>query len=273
MKYALITGGSEGIGKALTEECARRGWNVLITALPDLHLNETATELQKKYPNIHVDTLGVDLTQKDALHQVRDWVISNDYAVNLLINNAGVGYAGLFENYATAEFFDVMVQLNIRATVLLTRLLLPELQKHDKAYVMNMSSLNAYQPAPYQSVYGGSKAFVYHFTRALRNELKKSNVTVSTLCPGGTNTNGVNRARNDDQPLLIRMSILEPAQVAKEAISGMLRKKAVIIPGKMNKLIRFLSQFVPIGLRIKISAKALKPKDKYEIQYAGKLSE
>ncbi len=273
MKYALITGGSEGIGKALSEECARRGWNILMVALPDPHLNKTAAELQKKYPNIHIDTFGIDLTEKEAPYQVHDWLASSGYTVKALINNVGVGYAGLFETYATTEFFDVLLQLNIRAMVLLTRLLLPELHRHNRAFVLNISSLNAYQPAPYQAVYGGSKAFAYHFTRALRNELKNSNISVSVLCPGGTNTNGVNRARNDAQPLLIRWSILEPEKVAKEAISGMLRGKSVIIPGRMNKLIRFLSQFVPIGLRIKISAKALKPKEKYDIQYAGKLSE
>lgn len=268
--YALITGSSEGIGRALAEACAHNGWNVLLVALPNEKLEQTALEIAQHYPTVQVATLGLDLTLPTAPRSIYDWIIKNNYPVNVLVNNAGVGYAGLFETYASPAFFDVLINLNIRATVQITRLLLPILHQQPKSYILNVSSLGAFQPVPYQAVYGGSKAFVYYFSRALREELRGTSISVSAVCPGGTNTNEINRARNQDLKALAKMSISEPAYVAAIAIRGMLRGKAVIIPGKINRVLHYFGSLLPLHVRIRMVGKALKPKKTYDkVQYAG----
>jgi hypothetical protein len=271
--YALITGASEGIGKALALECARQGWSVLLVALPNEKLEQAALEIHQLFPTVQVATLGIDLTLTTAPRAVYEWVVKNDFKVNMLINNAGVGYAGVFEEYATPEFFDVLINLNIRATTQLTRLLLPVLRKQPKSYILNVSSLGAFQPVPYQTVYGGTKAFVYYFSRSLREELRGTGVSVSVVCPGGTNTNEVNRARNQDLKPLAKLSISEPAYVAAVAVRGLLRGQEVIVPGRMNRWVLFLSAFVPMRVRIRMAGGALKPRGSYGIQYAGKLED
>ncbi len=274
MNYALITGSSEGIGKALAEECARNGWNVLLVALPNEKLEHTAMEIAQKFPAQQIATLGIDLTLPTAPRAIYEWVLANDYPVNVLINNAGVGYAGSFETYASPAFFDVLINLNIRATTQITRLLLPELRKQPKSYVLNVSSLATFQPVPYQTVYGGTKAFIYYFSRALREEMRSTNVSVSVVCPGGTNTNEVNRARNKDLKPFAKKSICEAPYVAQIAIRDMLRGKEVIIPGRINQFVRYASILLPMWLRIRIAGRNLKPAKTYDkIQYAGDLED
>ncbi|MFN7116628.1 MAG: SDR family NAD(P)-dependent oxidoreductase [Saprospiraceae bacterium] len=274
MSYALITGSSEGIGKALAIECARNGWNVLLVALPNEKLDETALEIAQQFPHLQVAKLGIDLTQTTAPRAIYDWVKEHHFAVQVLINNAGVGYAGVFETYASPAFFDVLINLNIRATTQITRLLLPILRNNQKGYILNVSSLGAFQPVPYQTVYGGTKAFIYYFSRALREELRDTNVSVSVVCPGGTNTNEINRARNQDLKSLAKMSISEPPYVAATAIRGMLRGKEVIIPGRINVLVRYISSLLPMSFRIRMAGKTLKPTKTYDkIQYAGDITD
>lgn len=274
MSYALITGSSEGIGRALAEECARNGWNILLVALPNEKLEQTTLEIAQQYPALQVASLGLDLTLTTAPQAIYEWITSNGYAISVLVNNAGVGYAGVFETYASPAFFDVLINLNIRATMQITRLLLPELRKSSKSYILNVSSLGAFQPVPYQTVYGGTKAFIYYFSRALREELRGTNISVSVVCPGGTNTNEVNRARNQDLKPLAKMSISEPNYVAAVAIRGMLSGREVIIPGKINRLVRYLSSILPMGVRIRMAGKTLKPAKTYDkVQYAGQIEE
>lgn len=274
MNYALITGSSEGIGKALAEACARNGWNLLLVALPNEKLDGTVMEFAQKYPHLEIVPFGIDLTLSTAPRAIWEWVTSNAYPVNVLINNAGVGYAGAFETYASPAFFDVLINLNIRATMQITRHLLPELKKQQKSYILNVSSLGAFQPVPYQTVYGGTKAFIYYFSRALREELRGTGISVSVVCPGGTNTNEVNRARNQDLKPLARMSISEPEYVAAKAIKGMLQGKEVIIPGKINLFVRFISALLPMKMKIRMAGKTLKPAKTYDkVQYAGTIKE
>jgi short-subunit dehydrogenase len=260
--YTLITGGSEGIGRALAEDCAKRGMNILLVALPAPQLEKTAQYIRDTY-HVKTEYLGVDLTQANAPYEVHDWTQQKGYAVDVLINNAGFGYAGAFAEYASPEFFDKLMQLNMRALVLLNRLFIPELQKHPKAYLMNLGSMSSFQPVPYQAVYGASKAFIYNFTRALRTELAHSNISVTVMCPGGTNTNPINKARNEDLKGLAKRSILNPEDIAPKAINAMLKGKAQVVTGRINRIILAISKLIPLGTRLKIAAKNLKPKQDF----------
>jgi len=262
-KYTLITGGSEGIGRALAEECAKRGMNILLVALPQPQLESAAQHIRETF-QVRTEYFGVDLTEEQAPYQILEWVQQKGYQVNMLINNAGFGYAGAFEDYASPQFFDKLMQLNMRALVLLNRLFIPELKKHPKAYLMNLGSMSSFQPVPYQAVYGASKAFIYNFTRAIRVELADSNISVMALCPGGTNTNDINKARNADLKGLAKKSILNPEDIAPKAIDALLKGKAKLLTGRINRIILTISKLIPLNTRLKIAAKNLKPQQEFK---------
>ena len=241
--YTLITGAGAGIGKALALECAAKGMNLLLVALPGAELEETACQVRKQYP-IECNCLGVDLSVHCAATKVYDWVINNGYKVNILINNVGLGSKSAFEEMPL-DFYYTQIHLNVIATCMMTRLFISELRKHGPAYIMNTGSMGGFFLLPHKTVYSATKAFVYSFSRGLRLELKQSGITVSVLCPGGTDSNAKTIAINKDLKGLAKASILMPADVAREAIDKMLKGKAVIVPGNLNKLSYYISRIVP----------------------------
>ncbi|HEY2726674.1 MAG TPA: SDR family NAD(P)-dependent oxidoreductase, partial [Parafilimonas sp.] len=125
-KYTLITGAGAGIGKALAMECASRQMNLLIVALPGKELDDTITEIKSTYKTI-AHSLGIDLTQPNAFCNVYKWIKENNFNINILINNVGIGSKGKFEN-TEPVFYEKQLQLNVNAVTMLTRLLLNDLK-------------------------------------------------------------------------------------------------------------------------------------------------
>ncbi len=253
--YALITGASTGLGKALAQECAQRGMNLILVSLPDENLKSLCEKLKKDF-KIEVFCKETDLTDRQSVVEFAEWV-TNNFAVNVLINNAGIGGTQRFTD-STIDYLDDMIQLNIRATTILTRLLLPELQKHRKAYLLNVSSLAAFSPVPYKTIYPATKAFIYHFTRGLEAELQDSNVQVCVLNPGPIMTNSDVSKRINSQSFYIKLSIMTPEEIAHIAIKKMFRGKSVIIPGFMSRLNAFLIRLLPEGIRIFVGTQIFK---------------
>lgn len=248
--FTLITGSSHGIGRAMAEECARLGHNLLLVALDDQFLSKAADDLQARY-SINVETLGIDLTAPEAPRRVFEWCRDYRYHVDTLINNAGFGRGGLFENTDLEEYI-AMMKLNNQAMVSLTYHFLPAMQKLPKARIMNMSSLEATLPLPYKTVYTGTKNFVYAFSLALREELKTTNVSVSVLCPGPvlTNEDGLKRIKAHGRRSQILLMM--PEQVAPIAINGMMKGKGVIIPGRLPFWIVKVAKLFPTATKMSI---------------------
>lgn len=241
--YTLITGASSGIGKALALECAFKGMNVLLVSLPGKDLQQVEKEIKVNY-GVKCYSLGIDLSVHCAATKVYDWVTQNGYKVNILINNVGLGSKGAFEEQPL-DFYYTQIYLNVIATCMLSRLFISELKQNAPSHIMNVGSMGGFFLLPHKAVYSASKAFVYSFSRSLRMELKASGITVSVLCPGGTDSNAKTTAINKDLKGLAKSSILLPHQVAKEAIDKMLKGKARIIPGAINKLSYHVSRIVP----------------------------
>ncbi len=252
--YTLITGGSQGIGKALAQSCARRGMNLLLVALENEHLPKTAAELKVAHPDIQVDSLGINLAQKDAAKEVFEWCRKNDYQVNMLINNAGFGRSGWFEKMPL-EMYRTMIQLNNQTLFELCYHFIPMLKQNQPAHIMNMSSLEAYLPTPYKAAYTATKHFVFAYSLALREELKQFGVNVSVLCPGSTITNEDGLKRIESQGRKARLVVMMPEPVGEIAISELLNKKQIIIPGRVNKFIAFLSKRIPIRRKMRLLEK------------------
>ncbi|RLD68809.1 MAG: short-chain dehydrogenase [Bacteroidetes bacterium] len=245
-KYTMITGGSEGIGKGFAFECAGRGMNILLVALPGTELKNAANELKARY-SIKVETLAIDLTEKSAPENVFYWCKENNYSVNILINNAGVGGTTVFDE-STPEYSDMRIQLNIRALVLLCRYFIPEMKNQPKAYILNVSSLSAFLAIPYKSVYVSTKAFILHFSKAIRSELYDSSISVSVVCPNGVVSNQETSSRIEAHGKKGKITAISIEELAKTTIREMLEGKATIIPKFVNKVIIVLVKIMPSAL-------------------------
>ena len=252
--FTLITGASTGLGKELAIECARRKMNLILVSLPGENLPELCANLSARYQVVacHYET---DLTDKEKVERLAAWVISN-FSVNVLINNAGAGGTRLLET-TPIDYIDRLIQLNIRATSMLVRLLIPELKMHRKAYILNVSSMAAFSPLPYKTVYPASKAFVYHFTRGLKAELRNTNIKVSVVNPGPILTNPDVVARIQKQGALGRLSLIPASAIARISVAELIRGRAVIIPGYLNRINVMLMGLIPSGIKLSLSSRII----------------
>lgn len=248
-KYILITGASCGLGKELAVECAKQEKNLLLTALPNENMEATGNELARKY-GIDVRTFEADLTNSTKIRKLMA-DISQNYEIEALINNAGLGGAQPFLE-ATPEYIEQIVLLNMNALVLITRLLLPTLKRQKKGYILNIASMASFSPMPYKTVYPASKAFVYSFSRGLNSELKNTGISVSVAHPSGMRTNAHSTNSIDNHNFIIRSTTLSVNRVAQICIRGMLSRKKLIIPGFLNKLSWLLLKITPEWFRLKL---------------------
>ncbi len=252
-KYTLITGASLGIGKSIVYECAKRGMNLILVALPGNALEILTETVRIKY-NIDAVSMPIDLTEDNAPARLYQWCKEHDYQINVLINNAGIGAGGLFENVNFNQYLT-MLKLNNQALVGITYYFIPELKKHPQSYILNTSSMEGIIPLPYKSVYTASKNFIYAFSLAIKEELKPYKVSVSVLCPGPvvTNKDGLSRIRAHG--IRAKLITMLPGQIAKIAIKKMLRGKGIIVPGFFNLLITRILKLIPILTRMRLLEK------------------
>ncbi|MDP2423772.1 MAG: SDR family NAD(P)-dependent oxidoreductase [Bacteroidales bacterium] len=242
-KYTLITGGSMGIGKALAFECASRGMNLLLVALPGNELSETAAEIAEKH-DVTIHILAIDLSEIEAPKQVYKWCIDNNYNVSILINNAGMAGTSVFET-SELDYSDMRILVNIRALVLLTRLFIPMLKTHPKSYVLNIGSQAAYFAIPYKAVYSASKAFVLRFTQALQLELSETSISLCAVCPNGVETNSGTFSRIKAHGIMGRLTKIEASDLARISIDAMLNGKTVLVPKTINRILLVCSKLIP----------------------------
>lgn len=268
-RYSLITGASCGLGKELAKECARHGRNLLLTALPEENIQAVGEQLSQQF-GVDVKAFEADLTNNVEIKKLMD-KISPRFNIDMLVNNAGLGGAKPFLE-ASPEYIEQIVLLNIHALVLITRLLLPNLKKQPKAYILNIASMASFSPMPYKTVYPASKAFVYSFSRGLGAELKGTGVSVSVAHPGGMPTNAETTNSIENHNRIIRSTALSAERVARICIDGLLKRKKVIIPGFLNKVSWLLLKIVPLWLRLNIMRKSLQNEinqNKKSIQATG----
>lgn len=239
-----------GIGKALAIECARRGMNLLIVALPDEELERTVREIKAQYP-VEVKAFGADLTDPAGTRRIAAYCFEERLPVSMLINNAGFGAGGLFENNSLKRYHS-MQALNNRAMVDLCYLLLPVLKKHCPAFIMNTSSVEATLPLPYKTVYTGTKSFIYSFSLALNEELRSSDISVSVLCPGPVVTNQEGLVRLNEYGWKGRLIAKMPDEVAAVAIKALLKRRRVIVPGRVNRLYIAILYWFPLVLKMRL---------------------
>ncbi len=247
MPFALITGASKGIGKAIAKLLAVRGYDILIVARSSDLLEQVSNEIHTATGQ-HCHWLALDLAGEQAAETILEWCNTNQFEVSVLVNNAGYGLSGPFEKYTAKELAD-MLQVNMVTLTKLTRLFLPGMLSQKAGFILNVGSTSAYQALPYLAAYAASKAYVLTFSRGLFQELRKTNVSITCVCPGPTDTNFVNRANIGAKALKTAERFnMSPEVVAQIAIDSLFKRKPEVITGGMNKLSAFFAWLLPKSL-------------------------
>ena len=259
-EHVLITGACSGLGKALAQQCAKRGMNLILVELPGMNAASLATFLQHAY-GIKVVVFEFDLTNLGEMQQQLQR-ISEQYSLSFVINNAGIGGTEPLMT-ASLERLDQIIALNVRSMALLTRVLLPNLVAHGDSYILNVSSMAAFTPIAYKTVYPATKAFIASFSLGLREELKGSGVSVSVLYPGAIMTNASVSRRILGLGFKGKIGLLSTDEIAAMAIRKTLEKQATIIPGRINRLSQVMLRFLPTLFKSGIVSRAVKK----EIQF------
>lgn len=254
--YTLITGASAGIGKALAVECARRGRNLVLVALPNDQLEELAKSLARQY-KIKTEFFEIDLSQEESSLLLYKWCKKKGLRVDTLINNAGFGMGNYFESFSY-EFYERMMHLNMITMVSLTRLFLSDMKNLPSATILNSGSLAGFHPAPYKTVYAATKSFVNMFSLALREELRHTNILICVVCPSAVPTNTEVKRRIPKNAYLARIAVLSAERVAEVTLNKMERGKHLIVPGFFNQLYFFIGNITPKRLRTRFLARLFK---------------
>ena len=243
-KYALITGASEGLGKFLAMECARKGMNLVLVALPGSGLNHLRSYIIKTF-FVNVVCIETDLSHEKNCYQLYEQVKECQISISVLINNAGIGGTFPFGE-KEAGYYSKVISLNVSTPTILCRLFLPDLKLNAPSFIMNVSSLAGILHLPHKQVYGATKSYLVSFSKTLRKELRRENVFVSVLCPGGMNTYWRLTMENRMMGTWIsRQSVMEPSDVAAIGIKQMIKKKELIITGFWNRCFLFWNQLFP----------------------------
>ncbi|HWD92505.1 MAG TPA: SDR family oxidoreductase [Verrucomicrobiae bacterium] len=239
-EWALITGGSMGIGHELAKVFAANKFNLILVARNEARLAQVAAELRAQH-GIETKILVKDLSLPNVPQEIFDAL--RDTPIFVLVNNAGFGWRGAFaECDLQREALDMM-HVNMDALVALTRLFVPPMLGRKHGRVLNVASTAAFQPGPFANIYFATKAFVLSFSHALAEELEGTGVTVTALCPGSTRTEFFERAKM--QNFRRDGLMMDAGVVARAGYRGLMRGKRVVIPGALNKLTATLSNFMP----------------------------
>ena len=253
---ALITGGSVGIGAALADVFAQHGHDLILVARSAEKLEARARGIRDMF-KVDVVCVPEDLTDPLGARRVYEAVRGRNLDVHHLVNNAGIG---LYGKFATTDLAAEtrMIQLNVTSLVDLTKRFLPAMIDRRSGRILNVASTAAFVPGPWMSVYYATKAFVLSFSQAIDYELKPHGISVTTLCPGPTESEFKVRA-GSQRSRLFEAFVMDAPRVARVGYEAMMKGEAVAIPGLRNKMIPIATRLVPRPLIATLSHRAARP--------------
>jgi uncharacterized protein len=253
MKTALITGASNGIGLELAKIHASNGGNLVLVARNKSKLDELKTELENQY-KISVYTIGKDLSLANAAQEVYNETNQQKIQVDYLINNAGFGDFGMFVETNWNKELQ-MINLNITTLTQFTKLYLQDMVTRKSGRIMNVASTAAFQSGPTMAVYYATKAYVLSFSEAIDNEVSDKGVTVTSLCPGATESGFQAAAAMEESALVKGKKLPTSKEVAEYGYKSMLAGKTVAIHGMMNWIMANSVRFTPRAIVVKLTRK------------------
>ena len=239
-RWAIITGASSGIGRALAFEFAAGGFNVFLTGRNEAALNAVAAECSREH-RVQVETVAADLSNASSIDNLVASIASKPYRYEVLVNNAGFGIHGDFASGDIDQNIQ-LVNVQLTAALKLMKAVLPAMISRGSGRILNVASVYSYSPVPFQSVYGACKAFLLSFSSSVHNELKGTGVTVTVFCPGTTQTEFRSRAGIGHKRANTGLTAKAAAEIAYVET---LRGKHVVVPGFWNRLYVFLARILP----------------------------
>ncbi len=247
-KRALVTGASAGIGQAFARRLARDGYDLILVARDQARLQELARELESGHGTM-AEVLVADLTRPEPCKRVEQRIA--EAHLSLLVNNAGFGTVGPFYRL-DPDREEEEIRLNVIALVRLARAALPGMLERNHGAIINVSSVAAFQPTPFNATYGATKAFVNSFTEALAEEIRGSQVRLQALCPGFTRTEFQKRAgiREVRVPSFAWMT---PEEVVDASLAALQRGPLICVPGWSYKALTHVTAWAPRALVRRIS--------------------
>ena len=242
--YALIAGGSKGIGYAIAEAWAKRNYNLVLIARHWDSLNAAKTKLESAY-GIHVELLSYDLSKEESATEIAKWCMERNIPLKALCNVAGIGGSRDYLN-TTLDSLRYMVRLNVESCMALTLTLLPLLEKNAPAYIINVASMAGFAPIPSKNMYSATKSAVLFFSYALRYQLKEKNISVSCLAPGPVYSKPEVIAETKKQlgkfgDIMAR----SPGQVGEKTVRKALKGKMIIVPGFFANMMSSILRLAP----------------------------
>jgi short-subunit dehydrogenase len=251
---AVVTGAASGIGEALAHGLARRGSHLVLLDRDTRRLSDVAAAIRGANPGLSVETHVVDLADREATRHIAHAVVQEHPRIRLLVNNAGVALGGRFDQ-VTLEEFDWVIDINFRAAVWLTHILLPALKAEPGSHLVNVSSLFGLIAPAGQAAYAASKFAVRGFTEALRQELADNRIGVTSVYPGGVRTRiaesarvGSGVSRQEEQAARAQFATLltiDPADAAEIIIDGIERRRGRVLIGWSAKIPDVLARLLP----------------------------
>lgn len=240
---ALITGASGGIGHEFAKLLAKDCSVLVLVARNRARLGEIKKELEAAAP-VSVLIIEKDLAKPGAADEIYNELKNKNMKVDILINNAGFGDSGPFADTDWLKE-QTMIAVNITALTRMTKLFLQGMVERKSGRILNVASTAAFQPGPFMAVYYASKAYVLSFSEAIANELKGTGVSITTLCPGPTETGFASTARMEHSRLFSFMRPASAAGVARYGYEAMQKGKTVAIHGLLNKILAFSVRTAP----------------------------
>ncbi len=242
--YALVSGGSKGIGYAIAEALAQRKYHLILIGRDYDSLVAAKSKLESAY-FIHVEILAHDLSKEGTAEEIAQWCIEKNIPLKMLCNVAGLGGV---KDYLSIPLDTVryMVRLNIESFMTLSLTLLPLLEKNNPSYILNVGSMAGLAPVPEKNVYAATKAGVVFFSYSLRFQLRKKNISVSCLCPGPVFTK-LEIKKDTKQKLgwFGTLLAVSPKEVGETAVRKTLKKKMIIVPGTTATIVSILLRVAP----------------------------
>jgi short-subunit dehydrogenase len=261
-KYALITGATSGIGLELAKLFAADQYNLIIVARSEQELNQAANTLKQN--DIDVVSISKDLFKREAPFELYKEIKEKGITVDVLVNDAGQGVYGEFVDTELERELDI-IQLNIGAVVVLTKLFLKDMVDRETGKILNLASIASKAPGPYQSVYHGTKAFVHSFTEAIRSEIKSAghdDITITSLLPGATDTDFFNKADMEESKIVQEGKLGDAATVAKDGYEALMAGKDMVVSGFKNKVQVAMGKLMPDRMSAENMRKTQEPADK-----------
>ena len=257
-KYALVTGASSGIGLEVSKNLAAKGYNLVLTARRTDLLNDLANNIENQY-GVDVDIISKDLSLYDSPKEIYQFCKSNNYDINLLVNNAGYGIKTAFHN-TSVEDEENFIRVLGTSVIMLTKLFLPKMIENGDGKIMIVSSVASFAaPSAIQPLYGPIKTFMNRFSDSININYKHKGVTSTSVCPGFTVT-GFHTASGVQEQMdrVPKFMVFSAERIAKEAVDATLAGKSLCVPTKTYKFLVFMLKNIPQSI-LRLIGAALAP--------------